>query len=205
MRPSSDGRSGAERKPTVDRISYEQFGVNFVEAAVTVERIEEAIGETSGDPVDVGPMPAGPGGIATVKATGQVGFPVVHKIEGPTIKFHATLPIDLQLDITVAAVPQRYTGEVEVPLSLSVHTVSPLTLVIDVKPVVARDIKVDLASSGLGAGMLQRVGNVDDEVRKQVAKVVNERIGSDKAQASRVIDVGRMIENADINEEPSDL
>ena len=190
------GRDQAERKKTMDLISYEQFGVNFVAAAVTVERIEGAIGETSGDPVDVGPMPAGPGGIATVRATGQVGTPVVHKLEGPTLKFDAVLPIELQLDITVAAVPQRFSGEVEVPLSLSVHTAAPLTLLIEVAPVVPREIRVDLASSGLGAGVIQKVGNVDDEVRKQVAKVVNDRIGSERARASRVIDVGEMIQDA---------
>lgn len=180
----------------MEHISYEQFGVNFVAAAVTVERVEASIGEMSGDPVNVGPMPAGPGGIATVRAVGEVGMPVVHQLEGSPMKFQARLPIDLQLDITVAAVPQRYSGDVEVPLLLSVHTVAPLTLKIEVKPVVARDIKVDLVSSGLGGGVLQRVGNIDDEVRKQVAAVVNERIASEEARASREIDVGSMIEDA---------
>ena len=180
----------------MDSISYEQFGVNFVTAAVSPERVKSAIADVSGDTVDVGPMPAGPGGIATAKATGEIGAVEVHRIEGPTLKFQAKLPIDLQLEVTVAAVPQRYEGLVEVPLLLTVHTVAPLTLLIEIKPVVPRDITVKLESSGLGAGVLQRVGNIDDEVRKQVAQVVNERVGFDEAKASREIDVHVLIEEA---------
>ena len=73
------------RKQRMEHISYEQFGVNFVAAAVTVERVENAISDISGDAVNVGPMPAGPGGIATVKAVGEVGMPVVHRLEGSTL------------------------------------------------------------------------------------------------------------------------
>lgn len=177
-------------------ISYEQFGLNFVALAVTTERIEEAVATVAGNSFMIGPMGAGPGGVAVVKADGRIGAPKVQQVAGPLLKFEARLPIELNLEIRLATVPQRYRGEVEVPLTLTVRTAEPLTLTIEVDPIAAADVHVDLRSSGVSAGMLQRLGNMDEEVRSQVARVVTERVSSPEARASREIDVAALIEKA---------
>ncbi|MDQ3986668.1 MAG: hypothetical protein M3280_09250 [Actinomycetota bacterium] len=177
-------------------ISYERFGVNFVSRAVNLDRVKAAVAEVAGDSFRIGPMGAGPGGVAVVQADGEIGSPVVEEIPGLMLKFDAKLPITLNLEVRLATVPQRYRGEILVPLSLSVRTVEPLTLLIEVEPIVARDVSVDLRSAGMSAGLLKRLGNIDDEVRKQVAQVVNGRLDSKEARASREIDVGSLIDKA---------
>jgi hypothetical protein len=84
----------------------------------------------------------------------------------------------------------HFTGTVTVPLTLTARTaVDPLALVIEVDRVSSRDVTTRLRTDGLKSKVIQRVGNVDGEVRKQVAKIVNERVGSDAATKARVIEV----------------
>lgn len=180
----------------MDRISYERFGVNFVERAVTAERIAEALTGSAGGAFRIGPMASGPGGIAVAEATGRAGVVEVERLPGSQVQFAAKLPIVLDLEIKVAAVPQRYRGNIEVSLSLSVHTADPLWLLIEVEPVTGSDVSVDLRSEGGVGGMLQRIGNIDEEVRGQVVKVVNERISAPEARATREIDVAALVDRS---------
>jgi hypothetical protein len=180
----------------MDYIPYEQFGVNFVSTAVTPDRVKSAVAEVAGDSFQIGPFSTGPAGVAVVTADARIGVVEIEEVPGSILRFEATLPIDLNLEVRLAAVPHRYSGAVRVPLSLSVRTVEPLSLVIEVEPVVAGDVTVDLRSEGMSAGMLQRVGNIDGEVRKHVVRVVNERLDSEAARASRRIDVAALIDKA---------
>jgi hypothetical protein len=177
-------------------ISYEQFGINFVSTAVTAERVKAAVAEVAGDSFKIGPFSAGPAGVAVVTAEARIGVAEIQNLLGSVLKFDAILPIGLDLEVRLATVPHRYTGAIRVPLSLSVRTVEPLSLLIEVEPVVPGHVTVDLRSEGMSAGVLQRVGNIDGEVRKQVARVVNERLDSEHARASREIDVAALIEKA---------
>ena len=180
----------------MDYISYEKFGVNFVRHAVTTERVAASIADTAGDRVDVDPMPAGPGGFATASATGHIGTVRVTPDPGEMLRFLAVLPIDLDLEIRFGPVTNRFTGLVEVPLSLTVRTAEPLTIAIDISPVTPSDIRVDLRSTSPGADMLQKVGNIDAEVQGHVARVVNERLASEKARAARIIDVAAQVDES---------
>ncbi len=46
------------------------------------------------------------------------------------------------------------------------------------------------------AKVLQRIGGIDDEVRRAVAATVTERLGSEAAQAVRMIDILRYVGDA---------
>ncbi len=177
-------------------ITYEQFGVGFVRRAVTSERVERAIAEVAGDVVEVGPISGGPGGVATVKASGKVGAPQVDPAEGDLLAFTAKLPIDLELEVRLAGVPTRYQGQVDVPLVMTVRTAEPLSLVIDIEELNKKDVRVDLQSTDIHGGVLQKVGNIDDEVRSRVASIVNKRLSSEKAVEARVIDIGKLVDKA---------
>lgn len=174
----------------MDEISYERFGVNFVTHVVTAERVGATIARLAGTEVRAGPMAAGPAGAASVTASGRVGeIRPQPTFRQESLGFEATIPIDLRLDVRVAGASHRYQGAVRVPLHLSVRAVAPVTLVIDVEPVLADDVQVELAADGLRAKVLQRLGNVDEEVRRAVASIVNERLDSEEAQEVRLLDM----------------
>ena len=47
---------------THDYVTYEEWGRNFFEVAVTEERVAAAFAEIAGDQFEMGPMAQGPGG-----------------------------------------------------------------------------------------------------------------------------------------------
>lgn len=181
----------------MEKISYEQFGVNFVTHVVTPGRVAETIARVSGDQVHAGPMSAGPGGAASVTATGRIGDITARpSFRKESLAFEAEIPIDLELEVKVAGGTHRYRGRVTVPLHLSVHAEHPVTIMIDVDPVAPRDVGVELAADGLRAKVLQRLGNVDDEVRRAVASIVTERLASERAMAVRALDILSYVDKA---------
>ena len=130
-------------------ISYEEFGVAFIELAVTDERLASALAAVAGDVIRVGPLAVGPGNAATVDAEGRVGAPAVERFPGTPLRFRAVLPADLSLDVRVAGVNHHYEARVTIPLELTVLTEAPITLVIDVARVSSRDLDVKLRADGV--------------------------------------------------------
>lgn len=180
----------------MDYISYEKFGVNFVRHAVTAERVAASLTEMAGDRVEVGPTAAGPGNIASATATGRIGAVRVTPDPGELVRFMAVLPIDLDLDVRLGPVSNRFTADVEVPLALTVRTAEPLTLVIDINNVTPSDVRVTLRSTSVGGDVLQRVGNMEAEVQTEVARTVNARLISKEARVARIIDVAALVEKS---------
>src|SRR4051812_39816722 len=110
----------------MEHISYAEFGARFVESAVTDERVAGAIAEIAGDDIEVGPMSAGPGGLARASASGRVGRVVVAGDRGrEPVTFTATLPVELDLRVDVAGASHRYRCDVEVRLALTLGTGLP--------------------------------------------------------------------------------
>jgi hypothetical protein len=96
----------------------------------------------------------------------------------------------------VAGAKHRFAGDIGIPLGITVHAAPPLTLVIDIDPVRADDIALDLRASGLRSKVIQRIGDVDGELRRQVARVVNERVASEDAARLRTIDILSLIDSS---------
>jgi hypothetical protein len=189
----------------MDEITYEHFGVNFVRHVVTPERVAATIGRLAGGEVKAGPMSAGPGGAASVTATGRIAEVDVRAVPAKGRRaFEAFIPIELELEVRVAGGLHRYRGRVRVPLNLRVRAVAPVTLIIDVDPVLSDKVEVELSAEGVRAKALQRLGNVDDQVRRTVASIVNERLASDAAREARNLDILSFVDRAWNPEPPGD-
>ena len=177
-------------------VPYEEFGVRFIHLAVTDERLASALAAVAGDVIRVGPLPVGPGGAANVQAEGRVGAPAVQRFDGTPLRFRAHLPVDLSLDVKVAGVNHHYQAQVTIPLELTVHTEEPITLVIEVARVSSQDLGVQLRADGMRAKVLSRLGNVEDEVRRHVARFVRERVDSPEGQRARRVEILPLIDQA---------
>jgi hypothetical protein len=188
----------------MDEITYEEFGANFVKHVVTPERVAGTISRLAGGEVKAGPMPAGPGGAASVTASGQIGEIVARASSaGGRLSFEAVIPIDLLLEVRVAGADHRYRGRLNVPLTMRVRAVAPVTLIIDVDPVLSDKVEVELSADGVRAKVLQRLGNVNEEVRRTVSTIVNERLTSAAAREARHLDILSFVDKAWNPEPPS--
>lgn len=181
----------------MDEISFEQLGVNFVTHVVTPERVAATIAHVAGSEVKVGPLSAGPGGAASVTAVGKIGTVTAgNSFRGGPLSFDAMIPIDISLDVRIAGASHKYNGKLSVPLHITLRAMAPVTLRFEIAPVRADEVGVELAAEGVRAKVLQRIGGIDEEVRRAVASTVTERLDSPAAKAVRDIDVLSKVEEA---------
>jgi hypothetical protein len=179
-----------------EQISYEQFGVKFIALAITPERVGNTLEAVAGDVIEVGPMPVGPASAATVVAKGRIGVPQVKRSGLDPLEFAVTLPADVELDVKVAGANHHYDAQLRIPLHLTIRTVEPLDVVIDVARVSATDIAVQMRATGMRAKVLQRLGNAEVELKRHVARFVRERIDDPGGQKARHIALLPLIDEA---------
>lgn len=177
-------------------ISYEQFGVQFVELAVTHERLAAALVAVAGDAIRIGPLRVGPREAATVNAQGHLRTPAIERLGNDPVRFRAVLPVELSLDVAVTGMHHYFDADLRIPLELTVKTAEPITLLIDVARVSSRDVDVTLRADGVRARVLSRLGNVEDEVRRQVSRFVRERVASEEGERARRIEILPLIDEA---------
>ncbi len=167
-------------------LDYRQFGEAFVLQAVTPERVVAMVSRIAGATVALGPIRAGPGGRATVNATGRIGEPSADEEGADPLVYAVRLPIDVDLEVKVGTV-NRYAATGIVDLRLTVRAVAPLALHIDVDPVRPEHINFHIRAHGVQARLLGRAGDVDGELRRHAAEYVNGRLSDpDTSRFSRI-------------------
>jgi hypothetical protein len=185
------GRKDDPTPETYDWIDEAAFGRAFLEHAVTRERVEKGARSYAGQEIAIGPLRTGPGKAVTVHAEGRIGEPAVTDRPGG---YGARLPVRLDLVVDVARA-NRYAVDVDVPLQITPRAAAPLHIVIDIQPVSPQDVRADITAHGAVAGLVGRLGNLDGQLRRQVAKTVNKRLAD---PSTRTIDVGAKLDNLDV-------
>jgi hypothetical protein len=180
------------------RISFEQFGINFMDRVLTSKRVNDSIE-------------------AVLQKVNPEDLHGTRKIEGRDVRFLAslkspetsrvvlesefvfTVTLPMEVSIEVLAVPDKptYTLRVEVALSLGATANEPLFIVIAPKPITPASVSVILTDKDEGfvtwlvelfAGQIEP--QVIDGVRQAVAEIVAKTIKG--ASDSLTIDVERM-------------
>jgi len=175
-------------------LSYHSFGEAFLFNAVTPERVVATVARIAGDSVSIGPLRAGPGGAASVKASGTIGMPVADELAGDLLRYSVRLPVDLSLEVRVGAVGYfKACGDIE--LRLGVRVVEPLTILIDVDPVRPSDARFMLTPQGMSSKLLSRAGDVEGQLREHAAAYVNDQVSRTEALRYMQIDLLPLIES----------
>ena len=179
-----------------ERIPYAAFGERFFEHAVTADRIVGALEGIAGDPIEFGPIGAGPGKVAKVAAAGQVGRARATPTSGELVGFRLTIPVSLDLKIDIGPDHHVFHAKLEVNLDLCARAADPLRVVIDIEEPTSKNVTVDLEAEGMRAEVLSRVAGIDREIRRFVAKYVAREIDKPHIRAARDIDVAARIDSA---------
>lgn len=174
-------------------LDYRAFGEAFIYQAVTPERIVDAVTRIAGDSVVLGPIKAGPGGRATVHATGRIGEPEADEAGSDPLIYAVRLPVDVALEVKVGTV-SRYSATGVIDLQLMVRTAQPLAIVIEVEPVQPEHVSFRIDAHGMQAKLLGRAGDVDGELRRHTAAYVNERISDPATSRFTNIDLVPLME-----------
>lgn len=177
-------------------VSYQQWGVDFFAEAVSGERILGAVNNLAGQPIDFGPMGVGPGRIAKVRAYGEIGAADAERIEGGPIAYRVRLPVALTFELNLQVETHVYHAELLVPLTLTARALDGVRIYVDVEPPRAAEVEVNVNAEGLRASIMQRIANVEGELRRFVAKYVARETAKPHIEAARLIDVSSAIDRA---------
>jgi hypothetical protein len=170
--------------------------VAFFAEAVSRERILGAVDNLAGQPIDFGPIGVGPGKIAKVRAYGAIGSAAAEPIEGDGISYRVELPVDLTFELDLQLETHTFHADLLVPLTLTARAVEGVRVYIEVAPPRSSDVQVRVRAEGLRASIMQRVANIEGELRRFVARYVAREVTKPHIQAARLIDVAAAIDRA---------
>lgn len=177
-------------------IDYAAWGELFFTHAVTTERVLAGVNVLAGQPIDVGPMGVGPGRVAKVTARGQIGTAVGNRVGERPARFRVQLPVSLDFALDLGVDTHRFVAEIVVPLALTAHARSDLSIQIEVAPPTAEQVICRLKAKGLRASITKRAAGVEGELTRFVAKYVARELDKPYVRAARLIDVSRAIDHA---------
>lgn len=177
-------------------VSYETWGVTFFRTAVTAARVLNAVSVLAGRPIDFGPIGAGPGKIARISATGSIGEPTIVPVESDALAYCVTIPVSLDFDLGLPDGVHRFHAELTVPIVLTARALTGLRIFIEVAPPQASDVVATVRADGLRASLVQRLVNIEGELRRFVAKYVAREVTKPEIAQARVIDVAEAIDRA---------
>lgn len=183
----TDEGSAADVEPAY--LSYEEFGRRFFELAVTEERIGSAFTSIAGEEFEVGPIGSGPAGVVKVRAMVRVAEPEIVRDLGQLITFTVKLPLHIALTVDLKVDRIRYDVDGLVTLPLTVRCAAPLQVRIEVDPPRPRDVFVDVSSRNVRGEIIRNLAQVDDEIRRVIAKFVETEIDKPAIRKARFIDV----------------
>lgn len=172
------------------RISYADFGHNFIRYVVTAERLRGEI-ETVLKALIEGSVKKLPADLLVASYVFQLKdvevLPITHKL--PDVSFALLLSGDLKLDVKVFNLKLKFTLGVEIKLHLDVRTYAPLTLKLILHPITDSSIRTEVDGHGLPSEVLEHLRIVGPIVRDEIVSEVNARIASPEMVAATEIDV----------------
>lgn len=179
------------------RISYAEFGHNFIRNVVTADRLRGEI-ETVLKALIEGSVRKFPADLLVASYTFELRDVDVHPVlnQLPDVSFVLELNGDLDLDIRLLNLKLKFSLAVDIRLHLDVRTYAPLTVKLIVRPVEDRDIRTEVDGHGAPSEVLERLRIVGPIVREEIVREVNERIASPEMQAATEIDVLQLAASA---------
>ena len=174
-------------------IPYEEFGRRFLEQVVTADRVEATLQGVVSGKFETEVRMAG--GLVRATGSGGVGRIVVDALDtDETLAFRALLHVDLSLLLRISGVPYRYEGRGLITLELHALAQDDLSIFVDVPDVTTEDVELDLQPVGRVAAILDQLGGVNDQVRREITNFVNTRKDEPSALEQRRIDIASTIE-----------
>lgn len=172
------------------RISYAEFGHNFIRYVVTADRIRGEIESTLKAMIE-GSVKKFPADLLVASYAFQLRdvdvTPILSKL--PLVSFRMDLSGDMQLDVKFVNLRFKFSLEVKIRLHLDVHTYAPLSIRIVVHEAKSSDVTTEVDGHDLPSGVLEQLKIVGPIVRDEIVREVNARIASRELTAAANIDV----------------
>ncbi|HWU67782.1 MAG TPA: hypothetical protein VN046_02820 [Stenotrophobium sp.] len=170
-------------------ISYEQFGRQLIQQAVSPERIRRELVSMFEAPV------AGTVRRGKEMLVGEYVFtldgieldPIAARL--PDVVMRLYIKGRLALSVRIVGVSLRFTLQVTIRLHTIVRTYDPAIIRLETPEIGRDDIDLRVDPHDLRGGLLDKLNIIEPAVRDQIVEEVNLRINSDAVRAAATIDV----------------
>ncbi|MDZ5619440.1 hypothetical protein SFC88_01305 [Nocardioides sp. HM23] len=188
------GRPEDEPAP---EISYEQFGAAYIRQVLHKDRILKMVNDVLGPTIELGPIGAGPGRkAAMVSVLGTFRETKGEEIPGDLLSYRVFLPISVVFDVDLRVDKHRFTADVVVPLTLTVHTAAPLRVRIDITVPGEDEVALTLQADTRRGAVLQKVAGLESELRRFLVKVVRTELAKPYVRRATDFDMAALIDDA---------
>lgn len=188
------GPLGREPAP---EISYEEFGSSYIRGVLHLERVLSMVNDVLGPTLELGPIGAGPGRrAATVSVVATFGQTTGEELPGDLLAYRVLLPISVAFDIDLRVDKHRFEADVVVPLTLTIHTIAPLRVRIDITVPSEDEVELDLQASSRRGAMLQKFAGLEAELRRFLVKVVRTELAKPYVRRATDFDMAALIDEA---------
>ena len=187
----------AEARDHESEISYEAFGAEYIRRILHKDRILTMINELLGPELQLGPIGAGPGRkAATVSALATFRPCKGEEIAGDLLSYRVFLPISVVFDIDMRVDKHRFSADVVIPIILTVHTVAPLRIRIDITVPSDDEVALTLQSDTRRGAVLQKLARLEPELRRFLVKVVRTELSKPYVRRATDFDMAELIDKA---------
>ena len=173
-------------------ISYEEFGRRFVESILTADRVERTLERVVSGSFETATRLAA--GIVRAEGSGDVTRIEVDLLAADEPLFRAQIFARLELAVRISGVPHRYEGRARIELELRPLLCEDLSIFIEIPDVGDDAVTLELQPLGRVAGLLDQLGSVAEQTRREIARFVNTRKEGRDALRERRIEITPAIE-----------
>jgi hypothetical protein len=179
------------------RISYEQFGINFIRMVLHEQRILESINRLLGEKIELGPMGAGPGRVfAKARATGWFQDTYGRAVVDEDLVYRVFLPIDVDFEIDLSVDVHQFKAKVLLPLTLRVRVEHPMTIIWEITPPQEEEVTITVETGKRRSAVLQRISGLDAELRRFLIRVIEKELDKPHVRKATRIDMLALIDTA---------
>ena len=186
-----------EAREHEEEISYERFGDEYIRRVLHKDRVVAMVGDVLGPEIRLGPIGAGPGRkAATISAVGTFRPGKGEELPGDLLSYRVFLPISVVFDVDLRLDKHRFTADVVVPIILTVHTVAPLRIRIDITVPHEDEVALTLQSDTRRGAVLQKVARLEPELKRFLVKVVRTELAKPYVRRATDFDMAELIDRA---------
>ncbi|GAB2662002.1 hypothetical protein [Nocardia goodfellowii] len=190
-RPATD-----ESRDRSAPVAYAEFGRTILRTAVSPDRVNDLVAEIIGDRIELGPMAAGPGNMATVSVTGRRGRITTCPAAEGDWDVEVTVVMDLEAGLEFAGVSAAFAAVVCAGTRIRLEPRADCYVFVDVDHVRPDDVTARIIPSDMAARVLDRLGALGAEVTGQVIRYVEELMTGPEVMQLRHIDLAAVITRA---------
>ena len=177
-------------------LTPEEFTHLVLIAAAPPHRVGAVVARLVGDDFSIGPLPVGPGGMASATAYATRGQ--VHVATSDDADWHqvVTVPISLSVEVQVGKSSTRYRGAVQVQARLRLRLKQPCNVNVEIEDLNPENIRTAIEPVGTAARVVDCVGGVEATVADQVLDYIEDLMTRPQFEDALDIDVIQLMQRA---------